>query len=95
MRYFSCVRNSCGWRCPRYQPYYWDIVKAARGEPERGWGKHYNKHIKHIQENTRVPSARALPAKAACVALAAILFARETFRLLEPLFQHPQTALFR
>jgi hypothetical protein len=40
---------------PRFAPFYWDIVKAARDEPERGWGKNYQNHIAKIQKATKVP----------------------------------------
>jgi hypothetical protein len=40
---------------PRFAPFYWDIVKAARDEPERGWGQNYQAHIAKIQGATKVP----------------------------------------
>ena len=49
---------SCAARSPRFAPFYWDIVKAARDEPERGWGKNYQNHIAKIQKATKVPSPR-------------------------------------
>ena len=40
---------------PQFQPFYWDVVKAARDEKHRGWGKDIDAQIEHIQRNTRVP----------------------------------------
>ena len=40
---------------PRFQPFYWDIVKAWRDERHRGWGADVPAQIRHVQESTRVP----------------------------------------